>query len=170
MLVALLIVLSPAVQATPATAARVAVLMSARVEEYDEAVRGFRGAIPKEAVTVYDMDGDIERGRKQLDEIDSKLKPDLVLAVGIWALRAVRSAGARGAKAGSARSSAVMGSGAAGTTARAGCSAGWGSGSSPITCWCSAAPGHEPRGTAAARQSAQWMEEMQKRALGALGL
>ena len=91
MLVALLIVLSPAVQATPATAARVAVLMSARVEEYDEAVRGFRGAIPKEAVTVYDMDGDIERGRKQLDEIDSKLKPDLVFAVGIWALRAVVS-------------------------------------------------------------------------------
>src|SRR5207244_2620123 len=60
-------------------------------EEYDEAVRGFRGAIPKEAVTVYDMDGDIERGRKQLDEIDSKLKPDLVFAVGIWALRAVVS-------------------------------------------------------------------------------
>ena len=28
--------------------------------------------------------------------------------------------------------------GAAGTTARAGCSAGWGSGSSPMTCWCSA--------------------------------
>jgi len=65
--------------------------MSARVEEYDEAVRGFRGAIPNQAVTVYDMDGDLERGRKQLDEIDSKLKPDLIFAVGIWALRAVVS-------------------------------------------------------------------------------
>jgi putative ABC transport system substrate-binding protein len=90
MLLALLVVLSPAVQATPA-AGRVAVLMSARVEEYDQAVRGFRGAIPNQAVTVYDMDGDLERGRKQLDEIDSKLKPDLIFAVGIWALRAVVS-------------------------------------------------------------------------------
>jgi putative ABC transport system substrate-binding protein len=88
MLLALLIVLSPAVQATPAVA-RVAVLLSARVEEYEEAVRGFRGAIPNQAVTVYDMDGDLERGRKQLDEIDSKLKPNLIFAVGIWALRAV---------------------------------------------------------------------------------
>ncbi len=90
MLLALLIVLSVPVQANPA-AARVAVLMSARVEEYDEAVRGFRGAIPNQTVTVYDMDGDLERGRKQLDEIDSKLKPDLIFAVGIWALRAVVS-------------------------------------------------------------------------------
>jgi putative ABC transport system substrate-binding protein len=65
--------------------------MSAQVEEYAEAVRGFRSAIPKQAVTVYDMEGDLERGRKQLDEIDSKLKPDLVLAVGVWALRAVVS-------------------------------------------------------------------------------
>jgi ABC-type uncharacterized transport system substrate-binding protein len=89
-LLAVLVILLPAVQATPA-AARVAVLLSAQVVEYDEAVRGFREALPKQAVTVYDMDGDIERGRKQLDEIDSKLKPDLVLAVGIWALRAVVS-------------------------------------------------------------------------------
>src|SRR6266850_1332747 len=89
MLLALLIVLSVPVQANPA-AARVAVLMSARVEEYDEAVRGFKGAIPSQTVTVYDMDGDLERGRKQLDEIDSK-KPDLIFAVGIWALRAVVS-------------------------------------------------------------------------------
>jgi putative ABC transport system substrate-binding protein len=90
MLLALLIVLSVPVHANPA-ASRVAVLMSARVEEYDEAVRGFRGAIPNQTVTVYDMDGDLERGRKQLDEIDSKLKPDLIFAVGIWALRAVVS-------------------------------------------------------------------------------
>jgi IS5 family transposase len=62
-----------------------------------------------------------------------------------------RSAGARGAKAGSARSSAVMGSGGAGTTARAGCSDGWGSGSSPITCWCSVAPGHELPGAGSRR-------------------
>jgi len=63
--------------------------MSASVEEYDEAVRGFKSAAPNQALTLYDMDGDLERGRKLLDEIDSRLKPDLVVAVGIWALRAV---------------------------------------------------------------------------------
>jgi len=89
-LLALFIALFLAIQASPA-AARVAVLLSAQVVEYDEAVRGFREALPKQALTVYDMDGDIDRGRKQLDEIDSKLKPDLVFAVGIWALRAVVS-------------------------------------------------------------------------------
>jgi ABC-type uncharacterized transport system substrate-binding protein len=90
MRLAVLVVLALAVEATPAVA-RVAILLSARVEEYDEAVRGLRGAIPGQAVTVYDMDGDVERGRKLLDEIDSKLKPDLIFAVGIWALRAVVS-------------------------------------------------------------------------------
>lgn len=89
LLLGLLLVLASVVQATPAAAARVAVLMSARVEEYDEAVRGFKSAIPNQALTLYDMDGDLERGRKLLDEIDSRLKPDLVVAVGIWALRAV---------------------------------------------------------------------------------
>jgi len=54
------------------------------------------------------------------------------------------SAGEREVKDGSARSSAVMACGAAGTAARAGCSVGWGSGSSPTTCWCSAGPDHEP--------------------------
>lgn len=89
LLLGLLLVLASVVQATPAAAARVAVLMSASVEEYDEAVRGFKSAAPNQALTLYDMDGDLERGRKLLDEIDSRLKPDLVVAVGIWALRAV---------------------------------------------------------------------------------
>jgi putative ABC transport system substrate-binding protein len=38
-------------------------------------------------VTEYDMDGDYDRGRKIVSEIRSKVKPDLVLAVGIWALK-----------------------------------------------------------------------------------
>jgi len=90
-LIALALVLSPAVLASPAAAARVVVLTSARVEEYEEAIRGFKGTIPHQIVAVYDMDGDLDRGRNQLVEIESKVKPDLIFAVGIWALQVVVS-------------------------------------------------------------------------------
>src|SRR4029453_9762970 len=39
----------------------------------------------------YNMGGDLDRGRKFLTEIETKVKPDLILAVGIWALQAVVS-------------------------------------------------------------------------------
>ena len=67
------------------------VLTSARVEEYEEAIRGFKGTIAHQIVAVYDMDGDLDRGRNQLAEIESKVKPDLIFAVGVWALRVVVS-------------------------------------------------------------------------------
>jgi putative ABC transport system substrate-binding protein len=35
------------------------------------------------------MDGDFDRGRKQVSEISAKVKPDLIFAVGIWALQVV---------------------------------------------------------------------------------
>ena len=88
-LLVLALVVSPVVLASPAAAARVAILTSARVEEYEEAIRGFKGTIPHQIVAVYDMDGDIDRGRKQLAEIESKVKPDLIFVVGIWALQVV---------------------------------------------------------------------------------
>ena len=90
-LTALALVLAPAVLASQAAAARVVVLTSARVEEYEEAIRGFKGTIAHQIVAVYDMDGDLDRGRNQLAEIESKVKPDLIFAVGIWALQAVVS-------------------------------------------------------------------------------
>jgi putative ABC transport system substrate-binding protein len=90
-LIALALVLAPAVLASPAAAARVVVLTSARVEEYEEAIRGFKGTIAHQIVAVYDMDGDLDRGRNQLAEIESKVKPDLIFAVGIWALQVVVS-------------------------------------------------------------------------------
>jgi len=90
-LIALALVLAPAVLASQAAAARVVVLTSARVEEYEEAIRGFKGTIAHQIVAVYDMDGDLDRGRNQLAEIESKVKPDLIFAVGIWALQAVVS-------------------------------------------------------------------------------
>jgi hypothetical protein len=58
-------------------------------------------------------------------------------------LPAQRSAGAPGSKAGSARSSVVMVSSGA-DTRREWDAALSGVGASPITCWCSAAPGDEP--------------------------
>jgi len=67
----------------------VAVLLSAKVAEYEDALKGFRETTPHTIVAVFDMDGDLDRGRKQLAEIDEKVKPDLVFAVGIWALQAV---------------------------------------------------------------------------------
>ena len=68
-----------------------AVLLSAKVNEYEEALKGFKEATSHEIVSVFDMDGDPERGRKYLAEIETKIKPDLIFAVGIWALQAVIS-------------------------------------------------------------------------------
>jgi putative ABC transport system substrate-binding protein len=89
--IALVLVLSPAALAGTAEAGRVAVLLSSRVSEYEEALKGFKEATPHEIVAVYDMDGDLDRGRKQLAEIETKIKPDLIFAVGIWALQVVVS-------------------------------------------------------------------------------
>jgi len=55
--IALVLVLSPAALAGPASAARVAVLLSAKVSEYEDALKGFKEAAPHEIVAVYDMDG-----------------------------------------------------------------------------------------------------------------
>ena len=72
--VALVLVLTPAALAGPAAAARVAVLLSAKVSEYEEALKGFKEATPHEIVAVFDMDGDLDRGRKQLTEIEARLR------------------------------------------------------------------------------------------------
>lgn len=90
-LLALALFLSLSFLASPAAAARVAVLMSAKVAEYEEALRGFKEATPHQIVAVYDMDGDVDRGRKYLADIETKVKPDLIFAVGSWALQVVVS-------------------------------------------------------------------------------
>jgi len=77
--------------ASPAAAARVAVLMSAKVAEYEEALRGFKEATAHQLVATYDMDGDVDRGQKYLAEIETKVKPDLIFAIGNWALQVVVS-------------------------------------------------------------------------------
>ncbi len=87
----LVVILFSVLVAIPADAARVAVLLSAKVSEYEDALKGFRETTPHQIAAVYDMDGDLDRGRKQLAEIEEKVKPDLIFAVGIWALQAVVS-------------------------------------------------------------------------------
>jgi putative ABC transport system substrate-binding protein len=83
-----LVLLASLLGSSPAaSAANIAVVMSANVEAYGEAVRGFRESLRHRIVAQYDMEGDLDRGRKIVAEIQSKVKPDLILAVGIWALQ-----------------------------------------------------------------------------------
>ena len=60
--IVLALVSSLAAMTSPAAAARVAVLLTAKAPEYEEALKGFKEATPHEIVAVYDMDGDLDRG------------------------------------------------------------------------------------------------------------
>ena len=72
----------------PATAATIAVVLSSDAEEYKEALKGFQEAAGQHSVAVYEMNGDPERGRKALVEIERKGNVDLIFAIGTWALQA----------------------------------------------------------------------------------
>jgi putative tryptophan/tyrosine transport system substrate-binding protein len=74
--------------ANPADAANIAVLMSANVDAYRAALKGFKATARHRVVAEYDMGGDLNAGRKALAEM-RKTKPELILAVGIWALQLV---------------------------------------------------------------------------------
>src|SRR6185436_15147637 len=71
-----------------AQAGTVAVLLSADVGAYRDAIRGFRATTTHQVVAEYDMAGDFSRGDQMLGEIRTRVKPDIILAVGIWALQA----------------------------------------------------------------------------------
>jgi putative tryptophan/tyrosine transport system substrate-binding protein len=85
----LLVLAAVAGIARPAAAATVAVIMSSQVDEYREALRGFRETAGHRITAEYDMDEDLDKGRKILTEIENKVKPDLILTVGFWALQAI---------------------------------------------------------------------------------
>lgn len=70
-------------------AADVVVLLSADVPEYQKAIKGFRDATEHRIVATYDMRGDLGRGREFVQQIETKDKPALIYAVGIFALQAV---------------------------------------------------------------------------------
>lgn len=80
---------------SPLYAGRVVVLLSADVPEYQKAIDGFRKSTDDTVVGTYDMRGDLDRGRKLVEEIESDVKPDLIYAVGPFALQALERANAK---------------------------------------------------------------------------
>ena len=67
----------------------IVILLSAEVDVYRKAVRGIKQTLQHEIVAKYDMRGDFDRGRRLLAQIQKKEKPDLLIAVGVWALELV---------------------------------------------------------------------------------
>lgn len=88
-LLALLVLAAVTGAALPGAAANVAVIVSADVDAYHKALRGFRGTLNHRIVAEYDMEGDFDQGRRILREILSDVHPDLIVAVGIWALQII---------------------------------------------------------------------------------
>ena len=75
-----------------AQAADVVVLLSAKADAYQKAVEGFREIAEGRGLRIvktYDMKGDFQVGQKILKKIKSGVKPDLIYAVGVWALQLV---------------------------------------------------------------------------------
>lgn len=85
------LLISAAGTAGPAAAANIVTLMSADVDAYREALRGFKDTLRHRIVAEYDMQGDFERAQKILSEVQTKIKPDLIFAIGVWALQATAS-------------------------------------------------------------------------------
>ena len=73
----------------PGEAAKIVALKSADVDVYNEALEGFKSISRRPIISEYDMEGDFQKGRKFLARLKSGLKPDLILAIGIWALQVV---------------------------------------------------------------------------------
>jgi putative tryptophan/tyrosine transport system substrate-binding protein len=74
---------------TSGEAAKIIALKSADVDVYNEALEGFKNGTQRSTVIEYDMEGDLQKGKKFLAQLKSGSKPDLILAVGIWALQVV---------------------------------------------------------------------------------
>ncbi len=90
LLLPLLFLASVAWPASAVAAKNVAVIMSADVDAYREALRGFKGKLEFTAIVAeYNMEGFFERGQKILTEIQTKVKPDLIFAIGTLALQVV---------------------------------------------------------------------------------
>lgn len=70
-----------------AQAGQVVVINSADVEAYKEALQGFKKIARHQIVAEYDMEGNLETGKKIFSDIQTKIKPDLILAIGPWAFQ-----------------------------------------------------------------------------------
>lgn len=88
---ALLLIVAVGAGAGPAAGADVAVILSADVDAYRQSLQGFKATLQHRIVSEFDMDGNFDRGRELITQIRTKVKPDLILAVGVWALQLVSS-------------------------------------------------------------------------------
>ncbi len=71
----------------PVHAGDVAVMMSANVRPSRGALLGFKETVRHRIVTEYDLKGDLDRGRKALTDIQSKINPNLIFTIGTSALQ-----------------------------------------------------------------------------------
>ena len=70
-------------------AARIVALKSADVDVYNEALEGFKSVAHHSLIAEYDMAGDLQRGREFLARLKAGPRPNLIFAIGIWALQVV---------------------------------------------------------------------------------
>jgi len=73
----------------PGEAAKIVALKSADVDVYNEALEGFKDVTRQSVISDYDMRGDLQKGKALLARLKSGPKPDLIFAIGIWALQVV---------------------------------------------------------------------------------
>jgi putative ABC transport system substrate-binding protein len=73
----------------PGEAAKIVALKSADVDVYNEVLEGFKSISRRPIISEYDMEGDLQKGKKFLARLKTGPKPDLILAIGIWALQVV---------------------------------------------------------------------------------
>jgi len=70
-------------------AANIVALRGADVDVYNEAFEGFKDVTRQSIISNYDMGGDLQKGKAFLARLKSGPKPDLILAIGLWALQVV---------------------------------------------------------------------------------
>ena len=63
------------------------IIMSSDADLYQGSLEGFRESLRHRIVTEYDMKGILDRGRKAMTDIQSKINPDLLFTIGTPALQ-----------------------------------------------------------------------------------
>ena len=76
-----------------AESSNIAILLSADAPAYQEAIEGFRQTTSHRIVAQLDMKGDPSRGKRLLGQVVKHDRPDVILAVGVWALQAASAYG-----------------------------------------------------------------------------
>ena len=84
-----LLLASVFLHANRSIAGDVVALIGADVPPYHESINGFREIASHEIAETYDMKGDFERAANILSTLKTETQPDLIFAVGLWALQAV---------------------------------------------------------------------------------